>query len=198
MIEQARHLGLDLGDDVAERLVAFETLLLDHAVRLGFVSATDAARIRARHTLDCLRAVLVVRSDDRTAFDVGSGAGLPGVVVACAVPSLSVTLVEPRRRRAAFLELVVERLELDNACVLLGRAESLEGSPADLCFARAFASLPDAWKACRRLLRSGGRFVYFAGAGFSGRVEVPDAGSWELLATPFLESFGPLVIMTRQ
>ncbi len=197
MVDQARPLGLDLGDAEAERIVAFESLLLDHAVRLGFVATADAARIRTRHILDCLRAVPVLRPGDRTAVDLGSGAGLPGVVVACAIPSLDVKLVEAHRRRAAFLELTVERLALENAQVLIEQVDAVD-VVADICFSRAFAPLPAAWDACRRILRPGGRLVFFAGGSFQAETSLPDAGCEELLEAPLLESSGPLVIMTRQ
>jgi 16S rRNA G527 N7-methylase RsmG len=115
-----------------------------------------------------------------------------------------VVLAEPQRRRAAFLELAVERLDLANVKVAVARAETLSG-PFDLCFARAFAALGPSWVVAKRLLRPGGRLVYFGGRTTTERrpegVEplLPlDSDSVELLRCPFLESAGPLVIMSRQ
>jgi len=133
-------------------------------------------------------------------YDLGSGAGLPGVVVAAAAPELRVVLVERRSHRAAFLELVVEGLALSNAEVFAGPAESLDEA-ADAALARAFAPLDRAWAAAERLLRSGGRLVYFGGGdlGRAGSIDVPTGAVLEaVVRTPVLESAGPLVIMTRQ
>ena len=85
--------------------------------------------------------------------------------MAIACPDLHVTLVESRRPRAAFLELVLERLGLTNGAVSNVRVETLDG-PVDLCFSRAFARVGVAWQAADRLLAPGGRLVYFAGERF--------------------------------
>jgi 16S rRNA (guanine527-N7)-methyltransferase len=175
-------------------LLAYEGLLRERAIPAGLVSRDDAPRLRERHVLDCLRAATEVRSLDRLALDLGSGAGLPGIVVAIACPGLHVRLVDSRRRRVAFLELAAADLGLDNVQVHQARVQSLDAE-ADLCFARALAPLEEAWRLASRLLASGGRLVYFAGVGFDaasvrGPVDVRPA-------PPVLESAGPLVIMAR-
>jgi 16S rRNA (guanine527-N7)-methyltransferase len=162
----------------------------------GFVAAADAGRLRERHILDSLRAVRAVRAGDTRALDLGSGAGLPGVVVALACPSLHVVLVEPRRARVAFLELAVEQLSLSNASVLAMRIQDVH-EQVDVCFSRAFAPMPDAWRAAAPRLRAGGRLVYFAGAGAVPPELPSDAAAVEVLESPLLESSGPLFIMTR-
>lgn len=179
---------------------------------MGLIAPSDAPRIRERHILDSLRAGAAVRPTDRLAFDVGSGAGLPGLVVAAACPWLHVRAVEPRRARVAFLELAIERLGLANASVVPTRIEEVE-ERADLCFARAFAPLVDAWRAALPHLRVGGRLVYFMGArgserGSRGAAETAasivetareetGAGTVEVLTNLVLESGGPLIIMTE-
>ena len=189
-------LGLELSPGAADRLVRFETLLRERGIPLGLVSSGDADRIMERHVLDSLRAAVAVEAGDSSAYDLGAGAGLPGLVVAIARPRLAVRLVEARRRRAAFLELAVEELGVTNASVILGRVEELE-EPADLCFARALASPAESWSLARGLLRAGGRLVYFAGVHVDLPDELPGAREIRLLETAVLESTGPLVIMTR-
>jgi 16S rRNA (guanine527-N7)-methyltransferase len=187
-------LGISLSDAAAAQLLSFEALLLEKAVPLGFVARSDEGRIRERHILDSLRAALEVQSVDRRALDLGSGAGLPGIVLAIAVPDLRVGLVESQRRRVGFLELAVERLELRNAEVVPRRAEELEPGSADLCTARAFAPPDRAWQVAKPLLAAGGRLVYFAG---EGALQAPtDAAIVSTRPSP-LESAGPLVIMGR-
>jgi 16S rRNA (guanine527-N7)-methyltransferase len=192
---QAGDLGVVLDPLKVSRLRRFEELLVDRAVPLGAISRSDSARIRERHTLDSLRAVPIVDGVDEAA-DLGSGAGLPGVVVAIALPQVRMLLIERRPQRAAFLELAVEDLGLSNAAVVAGRVEDVPGD-VDVALARAFAPIGEAWARALRILRPGGRLVYFAGAGSA--TPEPPAGSaiQSVLRTPVLESAGALVIMTR-
>jgi 16S rRNA (guanine527-N7)-methyltransferase len=192
----ASALGVEVSTDGLRRLARFESLLRERAVPLGLVAESDSDRLRERHVLDCLRAVTAVRGTDTLAYDIGSGAGLPGLVVAVARPSLEVRLIEPRRSRVAFLELAIERLGLSNASILEHKVEDVV-EPADLCFARAFAALPEAWSAAMPRLRTGGRLVYFAGARAPTPALPAGAVSVRSVETPVLESAGSLIIMTR-
>ena len=187
---------LDLAPPQLEQLEAFEALIRERAVPLGMVATGDVGRLRERHLVDSLRAAAVVLAAERTAYDLGSGAGLPGVVVAIARPELRVTLVESRRPRAAFLQLVVDRLGLGNAAVTNERVEAL-GDPVDVCFSRAFARVGVAWRAADRLLTPGGRLIYFAGERFDS-ADLPRDAVSTLVMTPALARSGPLVIMSRQ
>ena len=186
----------DLTASQARLLLEYEVLLLERAIGAGLIAGSDAGRIRERHLLDCLRAAAVVRPTDRVAYDLGSGAGLPGIVVSIACPWLSVGLVEVRRRGVAFLELAVETLRLPNAEVVASRIEELPGQ-VDLCLARALAPLARAWGQASPLLRRGGRLVYFAGARAGGGPIPAGARAVEVGTSTLLESAGPLVIMAR-
>lgn len=196
LIGQAEDLGVRLRAAQARRVLTFERLLADRAIPAGLVARSDATRLRERHVLDCLRAAPSL-AGVLDCYDLGSGAGLPGVLIAIALPAIRVALVEARSRRAAFLELAVQTLDLSNAAVLAVRIEDL-GDPVDVCLARAVAPLPEVWKTARKLLRPGGRLVYFAGRA-PEPAEIPgDAVLDDVLETPVLASAGPLVIMTRQ
>lgn len=194
--DPTRALNLDLDPQQLGKLEAFEALVRERAIQLGMVATADAGRLRERHLLDSLRAATVVRASDRTAYDLGSGAGLPGVPVAIACPDLRMTLVESRRPRAAFLQLVVDRLDLVNTAVSNERVEILS-EPVDICFSRAFARVGIAWRAADRLLVPGGRLVYFAGERFD-RSDLPEDAVSTLVTTSALARSGPLVIMTRK
>lgn len=194
--ERIGALNLELAPRQLDQLEAFEALIRERALPLGMVATADQARLRARHVLDSLRAATVVSATDRTAYDLGSGAGLPGAVVAIACPDLRMTLVESRRPRAAFLQLVVDRLGLTNTVVSNERVENLH-EPVDLCFSRAFARVGIAWRAADRLLVPGGRLIYFAGERFD-LSELPDDAVSTLVTTSALARSGPLVIMSRQ
>ena len=123
---------------LAERYA--ELLATDGVVR-GLIGPREAPRLWERHLVNCaLLADLVPR--DSTVCDIGSGAGLPGLVLAIARPDLRVTLVEPLLRRTTFLEEVVADLGLDHVEVVRGRAESLHGRRRfDVVTSRAVAPL---------------------------------------------------------
>ncbi|MDP9329331.1 MAG: 16S rRNA (guanine(527)-N(7))-methyltransferase RsmG [Actinomycetota bacterium] len=186
----------ELTDEQVARLETYEDLLRTHAIPFGFVAASDAGNLRERHLNDSLRGAALVRATDRVGIDLGSGAGLPGIVIAIACPTLEVTLAESRRAKAAFLELVVETLGLPNVSVHAGRVEDLRAS-ADLCFARAFRSAPKSWKQAERFLSSTGRLVYWAGTSFELR-DAPDGVRCEAFPSVALARSGPLVMMCRQ
>lgn len=188
-------LGITLSDEQIGLLERFESLLRERAIPSGFVASADAPRLRERHIWDSLRAAAIIRPDEGTAYDLGSGAGLPGLVVAIACPWLEIALVESRRPRVAFLELVLERLFLPNARVLVGRAQDLS-TRVDLCLARAFAGAVESWRVADPLLVPRGRLVYFAGEG-ADPSQLPDDLVVSLVASTLARS-GPLVIMGRQ
>lgn len=199
LLRQASALGVDLDEEQADLLLGFENLLRDRAIPIGAVAVSDAARVRERHVLDCLRAAPLVQGA-ALAYDLGSGAGLPGVVVAVATPDARMILVERRANRAAFLEFAVQELGLPNAEVFAGPVQDLS-EPADACFARAFAPLDRSWGSAARVLRPGGRLVYFGGRELTGpgSIVAPSGARLEdVVRTAVLESAGPLVIMARQ
>jgi 16S rRNA (guanine527-N7)-methyltransferase len=123
---------------LAERYAAW---LADAGVERGLVGPREVPRLWDRHLLNC--AVLgELVPEGATVADVGSGAGLPGVVLAIVRPDLRVTLVEPLLRRTTFLDEVVDDLGLQNVEVVRGRADALHGSRRfDLVTSRAVAPL---------------------------------------------------------
>ena len=178
----------------------YAEVLTDRAIPLGLLAGLDRDRLWERHIDDCLRATVAFRPDDRVAYDLGSGAGLPGIVLACALPDRRFRLIEPRRKAVAFLELAIERLGLANVEILGVRAEDLD-EPADVVTARAFAPPEHAWAGASRLLRPGGRLVYFAGARLQDPVALartfPEPPA-EVEVVGAVDSPAPLVIMSRR
>jgi 16S rRNA (guanine527-N7)-methyltransferase len=201
LAEGASRLGLSLTKEQLDRLALLADLLRDRAIPLGLVAASDAPRIVERHVLDCLRPARLFEPGDGTAVDVGSGAGLPGLVLA-SVLDASFHLVEPKRRAVGFLELAVERLGLDNVSIVSSRAADARIS-ADVATTRAFGSLAASWEAAAPLLRPGGRLIYFAGRTVDDPVaDARGATSPEppaqVATDRVIASSPPLVIMIRR
>jgi 16S rRNA (guanine527-N7)-methyltransferase len=199
--DRAMEMGLRLAQDQLDRLALLTDLLQERAIPLGLVAASDAPRVLDRHVLDSLRAATVFAPYDRTAVDLGSGAGLPGLVLASVLP-VRFQLVEPKRRAVGFLELVVERLELDNVTIVPSPADQAQVS-ADVATARAFGSLATSWENAVPLLRPAGRLIYFAGRTLHDPVvaarEATRPESPSLVTTDrVIASSPPLVIMSRR
>jgi 16S rRNA (guanine527-N7)-methyltransferase len=195
--------GARLDAEQLARLEAYEALVREHASRLGLVSPGDLPVLWERHVIDSLRAFLAFRGDERRACDLGSGAGFPGIPLAVAIPGCGFVLVEPQRRRAGFLELVVDRLGLANAEVAMARAEDLPEGSFDLSTARAFGPLERSWRAAWRLLAPGGRLVYFAGRSLrqpetAARSLTDPEPPGGVTTVGVLANAPPLVIMTRE
>jgi 16S rRNA (guanine527-N7)-methyltransferase len=143
----------------------YADLLAGPGVERGLIGPREVDRIWDRHILNSAAAAELIEPDARV-VDVGSGAGLPGVVLAIARPDLSVTLLEPMLRRTDFLAEVVAELGL-SAVVVRGRAEeptvrSRVGG-ADAVVSRAVADLGKLTRWCLPLLRPGGRMLALKG-----------------------------------
>ena len=112
--------------DRLDLAVRYTELLATEGVVRGLIGPREADKLWDRHVLNS--AVLgEAIPDGSTVCDIGTGAGLPGVVVAIARPDITMTLVEPLLRRTTFLEEVVAELGLDHVEVVRGRAEDLHG-----------------------------------------------------------------------
>jgi 16S rRNA (guanine527-N7)-methyltransferase len=147
-----------------ELAVAYAALLATDGVTRGLIGPREAPRLWERHLLNC--AVLTdVIGPGSDVCDIGSGAGLPGLVLAIRRPDLRVTLVEPLLRRTTFLSEAVDRLALDNVSVVRARAEALHGSVQfTVVTSRAVAPLRRLLEWSMPLVRPGGELVAMKGA----------------------------------
>lgn len=130
------------GSVKAAQLDRFRALLLEENQRQNLISPASATAVWTRHLVDSAQLVGHRQPSARTWFDVGSGPGLPGLVVAILVPELEVTLIEPRARRVEFLQAVADAMTLANVFVAKAKVEVVTGI-ADVISARAVASIPD-------------------------------------------------------
>ena len=152
-----------------EELAAYVALVRLWAPRLDLVAPGDLDRFEERHVEDSLRLLPLVRSlPAGRAVDVGSGAGLPGIPLAIADPNRLWRLLEPRAKRAAFLEEAIRTLELGNCEVLTITAEAAAKDPGlaeshVLATARALAPPPEAFSMLLPLLAGGGTAAVFLG-----------------------------------
>lgn len=138
-------LGLTMNADVQQRLVDYLALLQRWNRTYNLTALRDPGAMLTQHLMDCLAILPALRqrlpSGSLKWLDVGSGGGLPGVVLAIVEPSWSVACVDTVGKKAAFIRQVASELALPNLQGVHARVESLSGR-YDVVISRAFASLP--------------------------------------------------------
>ncbi len=137
---------------------AFAEFLVTAGIERGLIGPREGERIWERHIFNCLP-VTQLLPQGASLFDIGSGAGLPGIVIALARPDLKVTLIEPLERRVEFLKEATERLEIE---VIRGRAQDVKKS-AEYVTARAVAPLEKLKKMSWHMVKTGGALLAMKG-----------------------------------
>ena len=122
-----------------EKTDRYAQILQSWGIERGLIGPKEGDRIWERHIANCIPVTTLI-PEGATVVDIGSGAGLPGIVIALARPDLTVTLIEPLQRRVDFLNEVISLLELP-ITVVRGKSESVKKS-FEVVTARAVAPLP--------------------------------------------------------
>jgi len=161
-----RELGLHLSDEQTQLLLDYMALIQKWNKVYNLTALRDPADMLSHHLLDSLTAISPLSRHTQgkpvQVLDVGSGGGLPGVVLAICRPELNVTCVDTVAKKAAFVQQVAVSLKLPNLRGIHARVESL-ADPYQVICSRAFASLPDfvAWS--RSALAEGGVWMAMKG-----------------------------------
>ncbi len=143
-------LQLDLSDEQIGKLLDYQDLIGKWTKVYNLTAVRDPAEMLTHHLLDSLATIIPLQKQLKhmaleqgsRLLDVGSGAGLPGVVMAICCPSVAVTCVDTVAKKAAFIKQAALALKLTNLTGLHARVETIE-QPFDVICSRAFASLPD-------------------------------------------------------
>jgi 16S rRNA (guanine527-N7)-methyltransferase len=165
-------------------LEAYADLLAGEGVTRGLIGPREVPRLWDRHLVNCGLLAPLIPAGAGVA-DIGSGAGLPGLVLAIARPDLRMTLVEPMARRVAFLEEVLTRLALDSVEVVRARAEQWPNAPTfDVVTARAVAPLPKLLTWGMPLVAEGGCLLAMKGSSAAEEIEsaAPELRRWDARA----------------
>ncbi|MGV1034109.1 MAG: 16S rRNA (guanine(527)-N(7))-methyltransferase RsmG [Microbacteriaceae bacterium] len=152
---------------------AYTRNLAENGETLGLIGPLELPRLWTRHVLNS--AVLASLLKPGRVGDVGSGAGLPGLVLAIARPDVQLVLIEPMERRVAWLEQQVNELGLENVEVVRARAEDVMLYRAlDQVTARAVSALRTLIPLTARLVREGGELLLLKGAGAERELEAAE------------------------
>ncbi|MGF6350191.1 16S rRNA (guanine(527)-N(7))-methyltransferase RsmG [Variovorax sp. W2I14] len=161
----AAALGVTLSDRQAEQLLAYGTLMLKWNKVYNLTAVRDPAGVMTHHLLDSLAVIAPLQRQypkQGRLLDVGSGAGLPGVIIAIMRPDIDVSCLDAVAKKAAFVQQVAVELELPNLRGLHARVELLEGN-YNVISSRAFASLPDFFNGSKHLLAADGVWLAMKG-----------------------------------
>jgi 16S rRNA (guanine527-N7)-methyltransferase len=163
----AAKLGVSLSREQARQLVDYAQLLMRWNSVHNLTSVRSGRELLTHHLLDSLsivpHVVRLMAGEPARVLDVGSGGGLPGIVLAIAEPSLRLTLVDAVQKKCAFLTQARLELGLRNVEVVHGRAEALSLPPQDIIVARALAALAQIVAWTGHLLKSGGCWLAMKG-----------------------------------
>ena len=163
MSEKPSPTVLSLFGSSASTIEAYADLLAVEGEKRGLIGPQETERLWSRHIVNSA-ALLPFLPKRGTVIDVGSGAGLPGLVIAAARPHLDVTLVEPMERRCEWLAEVSEELGLDNVEIIRARSQDLGRKiRADVVTARAVAALPKLLRLTSKMIAPGGRLLALKG-----------------------------------
>lgn len=149
----------------------FTAALGEHGEERGLIGPLEPARLWSRHILNSAVAGPLFAAGARVG-DVGSGAGLPGLVLAIARPDVEWVLIEPMERRVTWLQDQTDALELQNVTIVRARGEEWsEGAVLDAVTARAVSALKTLVPLTAPLVRVGGELVLLKGANAANEIE---------------------------
>jgi 16S rRNA (guanine527-N7)-methyltransferase len=163
----AESLRLTLSSQEADALLAYLALLQRWNATYNLTAVRDPQQMLTQHLADCLAVIAPLRrhtnSQKTNLLDVGSGGGLPGVVIAALEPEIAVTCVDAVGKKAAFVRQVSGELKLKNLHAEHSRVERLAGGQFSVITSRAFASLAEFVRLTRGLLSPTGVWIAMKG-----------------------------------
>jgi 16S rRNA (guanine527-N7)-methyltransferase len=166
--ELAAKAGLELSERQQEQLSRYLDLLLDVNTRMNLTRIADRAAAEVQHVGDALTVLPFLPRGSFSLVDVGSGGGIPGVILAVARPDAKVVLLEATKKKGAFLQEVATALGLENVKVVAERAEAAARGKLreanDVAVARAVGGMDFLVEWCLPLVKKGGRMLAMKGA----------------------------------
>ena len=150
-------LGIKNQDNLIDKLLIYMKLLIKWNQTYNLTAITEESHIITHHLLDCLSVIKLVKSTN--ILDVGSGAGLPGLILALCFPDKKITMVDKVGKKTAFIQQAIGEFSLNNARVLNGRVEDMKNyRDYDGIISRAFSDMETMIKLTSNLLLEEGNW----------------------------------------
>lgn len=162
-------MGLQVSDETQQALLSYVALLAKWNKVYNLTAVRDPVEMVTLHLLDSLSVLPYVKC--KSLLDVGSGGGLPGIVLAICLPELQVTTIDTVQKKAIFMRQVKGELGLDNLQVVNARVEEFEAAPFEVVISRAFSELNLFMALTQHLLAEGGYWFAMKGVSPSHELE---------------------------
>ena len=168
LIDGAQKMGINLHKEQIKKFSRYLELLVQWNQKINLTSLKTPQEIIIKHFLDSISCIKVINKyiniEGISIIDVGTGAGFPGIPIKIVCPSISLSLLEARKKKTIFLEKIIEEINFQQVEVLNGRAEAFGKCPDyrekyDIVLSRAVALLSTLSEYCLPLVRVGGLFV---------------------------------------
>jgi len=168
-----------VNEEMKNKLQAYMKLVLEVNEVMNLTAIIDETEFIEKHFIDSLLPTKVIDFDGKKVLDVGSGAGFPGIPLAICYPNSTFVLLEPLNKRSAFLNSVVEKLNLKNVTVLCQRAEEIlkvQRNSYDIVVSRAVSRLNILAEICTPYIKPNGYGIFYKGLKYEEElVEAEDA-----------------------
>jgi 16S rRNA (guanine527-N7)-methyltransferase len=161
IIKNAHLMGVEVDENQAKRLLDYANLIIKWNKTYNLTAIKTLEDVINIHILDSLSIVNFIKPT--TLLDVGSGAGLPSIVLAIMLPNLQVVAVDSVGKKTRFMQFAKTTLKLDNFSVINDRVENIQNQKFHQITSRAFATIEDNITLSKHLLESGGEFVLMKG-----------------------------------
>jgi len=180
LIDGAQKIGINLNKEQIKIFSQYLELLIQWNQKINLTSLKTPQEIIIKHFLDSISCIKVfdkyIDIEGISIIDVGTGAGFPGIPIKIVCPSISLSLLEARKKKTIFLEKIVEEMNFQRVEILNGRAEAFGKCPDyrekyDIALSRAVALLSTLSEYCLPLIRVGGLFVAQKGRSYKEEID---------------------------
>ena len=180
LINGAQKMGINLHEEQIKKFSRYLELLVQWNQKINLTSLKTPQEIIIKHFLDSISCIKIInkyiRIEGIHIIDVGTGAGFPGVPIKIVCPSISLSLLEARKKKTIFLEKITKEINFQKVEILNGRAETFGKCPDyrqkyDIVLSRALAFLSTLSEYCLPLVRVGGLFVAQKGRSYKEEID---------------------------
>lgn len=162
-IKSLEELGITLSDEQLNKLERFYQLLIEWNEKINLTTITEKEEVYLKHFFDSLTLIKAINlHENLSVLDVGTGAGLPGIVLKIVFPSLQIMLLDSLNKRINYLNAIIKELDLNGITTICIRSEDYAAyvrEEYDLVIARAVSNLPTLIEICLPLVKINGVFI---------------------------------------
>ena len=162
-----KEFNIPFSTDTIDQFLKYYELLMQWNNKINLTSITDFEDVLIKHFIDSLSLVRIIPGlSEEKVLDLGSGAGFPGIPLKIVFPGINITLADSVNKKLLFINDVIEKLGLENAETVHGRAEDLARDVKyrgryDICVSRAVANLSTLSEYCLPFVKTGGAFISY-------------------------------------